>query len=133
MKGGIACSIAALAALARHRDAWRGEAVLALAGDEESMGPLGTKWLLDHVPEARGDAVIIGDAGSPLVLRFGEKGFLWLEVEARGRAAHGAHVHLGENALDRLSEALDAIRALRRPATQHGHARRRRRAAVAAT
>ena len=114
MKGGIACSIAALAALARHRGAWRGEAVLALAGDEESMGPLGTKWLLDHVPEARGDAVIIGDAGSPRVLRFGEKGFLWLEVEARGRAAHGAHVHLGENALDRLSEALDAIRALRR-------------------
>jgi len=113
MKGGIACSIAALALLARHRDRWRGEAVLTLAGDEESMGPLGTKWLLDNVPEARGDAVIIGDAGSPRVLRFGEKGFLWLELEAEGRAAHGAHVHLGDNALDRLCAGLDAVRALR--------------------
>jgi len=113
MKGGIACSIAALAILARHAAEWRGEAVLALAGDEESMGPLGTQWLLENVPAVRGDAVIIGDAGSPRVLRFGEKGFLWLEVEATGRAAHGAHVHLGENAIDRLSEALTAIRALR--------------------
>ncbi len=113
MKGGIAASITALALLAAHPALWRGEAVLTLAGDEESMGPLGTKWLMDHVPEATGDAVIIGDAGSPRVLRFGEKGFLWIEVEAEGRASHGAHVHLGINALDRLCAALDAVRGLR--------------------
>ncbi len=113
MKGGIAASITAFALLAAHPALWRGEAVLTLAGDEESMGTLGTKWLLDNVPEATGDAVIIGDAGSPRVLRFGEKGFLWVELDAAGRAAHGAHVHLGENALDRLSVALDAVRSLR--------------------
>ncbi len=113
MKGGIAASLAAFALLARHPQLWRGEAVLTLAGDEESMGTLGTRWLLENVPEATGDAVIIGDAGSPRVLRFGEKGFLWVELEAAGRAAHGAHVHLGENALDRLSVALDAVRGLR--------------------
>jgi acetylornithine deacetylase/succinyl-diaminopimelate desuccinylase-like protein len=113
MKGGIAASIVALAALAAHAGAWRGEAVLALAGDEESMGTLGTQWLLENVPAARGDAVIIGDAGSPLVLRFGEKGFLWVRVTARGKPAHGAHVHLGVNALDRLRAALDAVAGLR--------------------
>ncbi|MBR0671559.1 M20/M25/M40 family metallo-hydrolase [Neoroseomonas soli] len=114
MKGGIAASILAFALLAQHRGAWRGEAVLTLAGDEESMGPLGTKWLLDHVPGlASAGAVVIGDAGSPRVLRFGEKGFLWIEVEATGRAAHGAHVHLGENAVDRLRAALDAVARLR--------------------
>ena len=113
MKGGIAASVTALALLAAHPALWRGEAVVTLAGDEESMGPLGTKWLMDHVPEATGDAVIIGDAGSPRVLRFGEKGFLWIEVEAEGRASHGAHVHLGINALDRLCAALDAVRGLR--------------------
>lgn len=110
MKGGIAASILAFALLAEHRAHWRGEAILTLAGDEESMGPLGTKWLLDHIPGlAQAGAVIIGDAGSPRVLRFGEKGFLWIEVEAAGRAAHGAHVHLGENAIDRLRAALDAV------------------------
>jgi acetylornithine deacetylase/succinyl-diaminopimelate desuccinylase-like protein len=113
MKGGIAASIVALALLAEHRDLWRGEAVLTLAGDEETMGPLGTRWLMDHVPHGVGDAAIIGDAGSPAVLRFGEKGFLWVELEAAGRAAHGAHVHLGVNAFDRLRPALDAAAALR--------------------
>jgi acetylornithine deacetylase/succinyl-diaminopimelate desuccinylase-like protein len=109
MKGGIAASMAALAALAATSRHWPGEAVLTLAGDEESMGPLGTRWLMDNVPHASGDWVIIGDAGSPHVLRFGEKGFLWIEVEARGRPAHGAHVHLGDNAIDRLRAALDRL------------------------
>ena len=113
MKGGIAASIAALATLAAHRAHWPGEAVLTLAGDEESMGSLGTRWLIDRVPHATGSAVIIGDAGSPQVLRFGEKGFLWVEVEARGRAAHGAHVHLGDNAVERLMAALGRVGALR--------------------
>lgn len=113
MKGGIAASMAALAALAGCCAHWRGEAVLTLAGDEETMGPLGTRWLMDRVPHAVGDAVIIGDAGSPRVLRFGEKGFLWVEIEAAGLAAHGAHVHLGDNAIDRLRAALDRLSTLR--------------------
>jgi len=112
MKGGIAASIAALAALAEVRAHFRGEAVLTLAGDEESMGTKGTQWLLDHVPHARGDATIIGDAGSPLVLRFGEKGFLWVQLTASGKPSHGAHVHLGVNAVDRLRRALDALSGL---------------------
>ncbi|KZD22855.1 M20/M25/M40 family metallo-hydrolase [Tardiphaga robiniae] len=113
MKGGIAASIAAMAALAEQRAHWNGEAVLTLAGDEESMGSLGTKLLLDQVPHATGDATIIGDAGSPMVARFGEKGFIWIEISVEGKAAHGAHVHLGANALDRLRVALDRVSALR--------------------
>lgn len=112
MKGGIAASLAAFAALAETRQHWPGEVVLSLAGDEESMGVLGTQWLLENVPHARGDAAIIGDAGSPLVLRFGEKGFLWVEIEASGSPAHGAHVHLGVNAVDRLRRALDRLSSL---------------------
>jgi acetylornithine deacetylase/succinyl-diaminopimelate desuccinylase-like protein len=113
MKGGIAASIAALASLAHTRLHWPGEAVMTLGGDEETMGPLGTKWLMDHVPDANGDWAIIGDAGSPRVLRFGEKGFLWVEIDAIGKAAHGAHVHLGDNAIERLMAALARLQTLR--------------------
>ena len=112
MKGGLASSILAAALLAEHRHAWAGEIVLTLAGDEENMGSLGTGYLLEHVPEARGDANICGDVGSPMVVRFGEKGLLWIEVEAAGVAAHGAHVHKGVNAIDRLRAALDKVKAL---------------------
>jgi len=113
MKGGIASSIMALAMLSECRDAWAGEVVLTLAGDEETMGKLGTYHLLETVPHARGDAMICGDAGSPRVLRFGEKGFVWVEVSATGKAAHGAHVHLGDSAIERLNDALAALFTLR--------------------
>ena len=112
MKGGIAAAIAALAALAEHSD-FAGELVLALAGDEESMGVAGTQFLLDTVPEVRGDVALVPDAGSPAVIRFGEKGLVWLDLEAAGRAAHGAHVHRGDNAAERLIEAVRRVLALR--------------------
>ena len=112
MKGGLACSILAAALLAQHTEAWRGEVVLTLAADEENMGSLGTGYLLETIPEARGDANICGDVGSPMVVRFGEKGLLWLELEAKGVAAHGAHVHKGANAIDRLRTALDRVKDL---------------------
>jgi len=47
------------------------------------------------------------------VLRFGEKDLIEIEIEAAGQMAHGAHVHRGVNAIDRLRAALDALTALR--------------------
>lgn len=112
MKGGIACSLLAAMLLAENRDAWEGEIVLTLAGDEENMGSLGSGYLLEHFPHAAGDANICGDVGSPKVVRFGEKGLMWVEVEATGAPAHGAHVHKGTNAIDRLRSALDYLKQL---------------------
>jgi succinyl-diaminopimelate desuccinylase len=112
MKGGIAAMMAAFRALALHRDRWRGRLVLALASDEESMGVRGTRHLLETVPECRADACLVADAGSPRIARIGEKGMLWLELSARGRAAHGAHVHLGDNAVLRLIEAIRRVQSL---------------------
>ena len=112
MKGGMACSLLATSLLARHRHTWSGEIVLTLAGDEENMGSLGTGYMIQHVPHALGDANICGDVGSPKVVRFGEKGLMWVEVEAAGSPAHGAHVHRGTNAIDRLRVALDRLKDL---------------------
>ena len=112
MKGGIACSLLAAMLLAENRDAWDGEVVLTLAGDEENMGSLGSGHLLRNFPHAAGNANICGDVGSPKVVRFGEKGLMWVEVEATGSPAHGAHVHKGTNAIDRLRSALDYLKQL---------------------
>lgn len=112
MKAGVAASVLACMTLAEFRDTWNGEVVLALVGDEETGGTWGTQYLLANVDEAVGDAMINGDAGSPRVARIGEKGNVWLEVEARGVANHGAHVHLGVNAIDVLSRAVDRVRGL---------------------
>ncbi|KAM3481574.1 hypothetical protein MY8738_004411 [Beauveria namnaoensis] len=56
--------------------------------------------------------MICSDAGSPIIVRTGEKGLSWLEVEAGGKAAHGAHVHRGSNATDGLMAALSQLKSL---------------------
>ena len=112
MKAGVAALVLAFVTLAECRDSWDGEVVLALVGDEETGGVWGTQYLLANVEEAVGDAMLNADTGSPYVVRVGEKGNVWLEVEARGVANHGAHVHLGRNAVEALIDALAAVRAL---------------------
>ena len=92
MKAGIAAALSTMALMAQFRDAFAGELILTLVGDEETGARLGTQYLLASEPDAIGDAMINGDAGSPDVLRFGEKGQLWISIEARGRSHHGAHV-----------------------------------------
>ncbi len=112
MKGGVACLIHAFSALAQMRDMWAGEVCLTLAGDEETMGVLGSQYLLDTTGDARGDAMLNADVGAPLVPRIGEKGMVWVDIFARGKPAHGAHVHNGENAIDALRTAMNALSGL---------------------
>ena len=113
MKAGLAVAMSTALLLAEHRDAFAGELVLTLVGDEETGGEWGTRYLLANQPDAIGDAMISGDAGSPDVLRFGEKGQLWIELEARGKSHHGAHVHLGDNAIENLMTAVGRLIELR--------------------
>jgi succinyl-diaminopimelate desuccinylase len=112
MKGGIAALIETVKIYATHLRPFPGEIVLALAGDEERMGELGTQWLIDNVPAVKGDGVIVADVGSPTSIRLGEKGMIWLDLVATGRQAHGAHVYAGANAIDRLTDALVELRGL---------------------
>lgn len=112
MKAGIAAEIMAARILGEFADALHGELVLTLAGDEGSGAENGSLHLLREVPHATGDAMLSGDVGSPEVMRFGEKGFAWIEIIARGKAAGGAHTYLGINAIDRLVAALPGVTAL---------------------
>ena len=112
MKAGVTAEVMALATLAQVRDEIAGELVATLVADEGSGGNWGTSYLLQNEPLATGDAMLSGDVGSPHVARFGEKGFLWLEIEAAGKSAGGAHTYLGINAVDRLGKALARLQAL---------------------
>ena len=112
MKAGVAALVLAFVTLAEFREDWSGELVLTLVGDEETGGRWGTQYLLANVEEATGDAMLNADTGSPQVVRIGEKGNVWVELEATGVANHAAHVHLGRNAVDALIDALGAVRRL---------------------
>lgn len=46
------------------------------------------------------------DVGAPDSLRFGQKGLLWIRLDATGKSAHGAHLHKGVSAIERLIEVI---------------------------
>lgn len=112
MKAGVTAHLLTFVALAEVAGDLAGRLTLTLVSDEENGGALGAGHLLATDPEARGDACLIGDAGQADVICFAEKGAVWVELSARGRAAHSAHVHRGQNAIHGLVEALREVLAL---------------------
>lgn len=59
-------------------------------------------------PQVRPDFVVIGEPTRMLVYR-GHKGRLELKITAKGKSAHAASNHLGDNAIYKLLPIIDAI------------------------
>jgi acetylornithine deacetylase/succinyl-diaminopimelate desuccinylase family protein len=102
MKAGCTASVMSLLFLSRLRHLFKGEVVLTLVSDEETGGRWGSLWLLENVPEVRGDAMLNGEPSSTEQISFAEKGRIFLMVTAKGRGAHGAYVHMGDNAIKKM-------------------------------
>ncbi len=105
MKGGIAamCAGAARAAAAGIG----GEIIIAAVCDEE-MASQGTRALIAR--GVRADAAIVTEP-TGLTIASAHKGFVWIEVTVRGRAAHGSRYDIGIDAIraaSRIMVALDA-------------------------
>ena len=98
MKCGTTSSIMTFAYLHTLRDRLKGRLTLTAVSDEETFGPWGARYLIEHHPEVHGDCCLNGEPSSPLSIRFGEKGPLWLEFTVRTRGAHGAYTHLSDSA-----------------------------------
>lgn len=112
MKAGTTASLIAFCLLSELRSAWKGRLTFAAVADEETMGPWGANYLVDHHPKLRADAVIIGEPSTPSTVRFGEKGMVWFTVTARGQMSHSAYPHHGWNAIFEIVEGLAELREL---------------------
>jgi len=116
MKGGVAAMCAA---------AWRaacgglaGEIVVALTADEEYESA-GTRVMLER--GERADAAIVGEP-TRLEIMPAHRGFVWIEVEVWGRAAHGSRWDVGVDAIRHaglLLAELDRVDAEELPRREH--------------
>lgn len=112
MKAGTTASLMAYRYLHPLRDHLAGRLTLTCVSDEETFGPYGSRWLVEHEPEVLGDCVLNGEPSSPHTIRFGEKAPLWLRFTVRTPGAHGAYTHLSPSATliaARLIGELEAI------------------------
>lgn len=107
MKGGVASLLGAVRAL---RDAdFPGRIVLALVSDEETGGRWGSRWLLEHAGLI-GDGCLIAEPSGPWVSTIGQRGALWLRLQASGVPAHGSlSPYVGRNAVLEITGVLPGI------------------------
>jgi acetylornithine deacetylase len=83
--------------------------VVALVADEEHLS-LGADAL---VREWTADAAVVTEP-TDLTIAVGHKGFAWVEVEVRGRAAHGSRPREGRDAILRMGRVLSGLERLDR-------------------
>lgn len=118
MKGGLAAMIDA-ARVARARGFRKGRLIVAAVIDEEHAS-VGADAL---VRSWRADAAVVTEP-TDLDVGVAHKGFAWIEVETRGRAAHGSRPADGRDAILRMGRVLTALETLERELqTRHPHPR----------
>lgn len=108
MKSGVAAMIDAIR-VASSRGFTRGRIVVAAVVDEE-YASIGADAL---VRRWKADLAVVTE---PTDLKIGvaHKGFAWLDVETRGRAAHGSRPRDGRDAILRMGRVLQRLEALDR-------------------
>jgi acetylornithine deacetylase len=104
MKGSLAACLAAVKALADARATLRGDLVLAAVADEE-YASLGTAEVVRYGPV---DAAVVTEP-TELDVCIAHKGFVWLEVETLGKAAHGSRFFEGIDANMRMGRFLGRL------------------------
>jgi succinyl-diaminopimelate desuccinylase len=89
MKGGLAGIITATELLSRHQEQLRGQVILTAVCDEETIGTLGTMWLVNE-GKVSGDYCIVAEPTSNHLIDVGMKGAFWLKIRVTGKPAHGS-------------------------------------------
>ena len=112
MKAGTSASIWTYALLHRIKDKLKGKLTLTCVSDEETFGPWGARYLMEHHPEVHGDCCLNGEPSSPYSIRFGEKGPIWLNFTIRTPGAHGAYTHGSASATRIAARLIGALEAL---------------------
>ncbi len=107
MKGSLAACVAAAHALSRSKKPLRGDLVVAAVADEE-YASLGMAEVLRHLQV---DGAIVTEP-TELAICLAHKGFIWLQVETTGRAAHGSRYDLGIDANMKMGRVLGLLEGL---------------------
>ncbi|HUA67814.1 MAG TPA: M20/M25/M40 family metallo-hydrolase [Candidatus Saccharimonadales bacterium] len=105
-KGSIAAMLATLCELAKAKSRPR-ETEIVFAGliDEENA-QAGSRALVAN--RFKADLAIIGEP-TRLQVVTAHKGSVWLELETRGKAAHGATPQFGKNAIHEMARIVEAL------------------------
>jgi acetylornithine deacetylase len=101
-KAGLAAAL--VGAREAVRAGVRGRVLVVAVADEETTST-GIVEVLRHV---RADGAVITEP-TELAVGIAHRGFVWIEIEVRGKAAHGSRPHLGVDAIFRTGPVISAL------------------------
>ena len=107
MKSGVAAMVDAALRVARNGGLSRGRLVVAAVSDEEHASA-GAEVL---VREYSADGAVVTEP-TDLRMATAHKGFEWVEIETRGRAAHGSRPEDGRDAILHMGRVLGRLEAV---------------------
>ena len=116
MKAGLAAAL--LACREAAHAGLRGDVLVAAVADEEHAS-LGIQEVLRLV---QADGAIVTEP-TELEIVVAHKGFVWVELEVAGRAAHGSRPHLGVDAILKMGPILVALTELEASLAERSHPR----------
>jgi acetylornithine deacetylase/succinyl-diaminopimelate desuccinylase family protein len=105
-KGSVAAMLAAVCELANAKSRPRETEIIFAALVDEENAQAGSRALAKS--KLKADLAIVGEP-TQLKIVSAHKGSLWLELETRGKAAHGATPQLGKNAIHEMARIVDAL------------------------
>ena len=106
MKSGIAAFVVAAIRLAPFLKNSPGITLVLTASEE--IGCEGAKYLAEEKLLDRAGAIVVAEptANYPYI---GHKGLLWVEIETKGKTAHGSMPEQGENAILKMNKVIDKL------------------------
>ncbi|MDD5138626.1 MAG: M20/M25/M40 family metallo-hydrolase [Verrucomicrobiales bacterium] len=105
-KGSVAAMLMALCELANSKFRPRETEIIFAGLVDEEHAQMGSRALAKS--KFKADLAIVGEP-TRLQVVTAHKGSLWLELETRGRAAHGATPQLGRNAVHEMARIVDVL------------------------
>ena len=105
-KGSVASMLSALISIANDANRPKQTEIIFVGLIDEEDGQRGSRALVASGLKA--DLAIVGEP-TELKIVTAHKGSLWLRLETRGKAAHGATPHLGKNAVHEMARVVDLL------------------------
>jgi len=112
MKGANAALCFALEAIARGGVTPKFNIEVSFTCDEETGGELGAGYVV-HRGLTKADHAVVLEGASGREIGVGHNGIVWLDVNVRGRAAHGAHPSRGVNAFEKMAALIIELQRLK--------------------
>ena len=104
-KGCVAAMLSALCTLAKSKQRPRQTEIIFAGLVDEENAQAGSRALAGKL---KADLAIVGEPTSLQVVT-AHKGNIWLQLETRGRSAHGSRPELGDNAIHSMARIVDLL------------------------